>query len=94
MNIGQAIREIRKNKGLRQNFVADKASISSEYLSNIESGTKVPTIAMLSKICQALEITVPYLLLIAVEDSIEGSVPKEKVEDLKTILQSLKPLSK
>lgn len=93
MNIGQAIRKIRNEKGIKQKFIAEKAGISNEYLSNIESGAKTPTIPALSKICDALEVSLAYLLLLAVETNIEESVPKEKIEDLKDILKSIKPLT-
>ena len=92
MNIGQAIRKIRNEKGIKQKFIAEKAGMSNEYLSNIESGTKTPTISALTNICNALEISVAYLLLIAVEDNISEDVPKEKIEDLKDILKTVKPL--
>jgi XRE family transcriptional regulator, regulator of sulfur utilization len=93
MKIGQAIRKIRNEKGIKQKFIAEKAGFSSEYLSNIESGTKTPTIPSLSKICDALGISLAYLLLLAVEADIEETVPKEKIEDLKDILKSVKPLT-
>lgn len=92
MNVGQAIRKIRDDKGIKQKFIADKAGISNEYLSNIESGVKIPTLSSLSKICEALEITVPYLLLMAVEDNIEESVPQDKIDDLKAIFKTARPI--
>jgi len=92
MNIGQAISKIRNDKGVKQKFVAEKAGISPEYLSNIESGGKTPTIPTIEAIAAALEVSVPYLLLLAVEENMEESVPEEKIDDLKQILSALKPL--
>ena len=93
MDIGQAIRKVRNDKGIKQKFIAEKAGISNEYLSNIESGAKTPTISALNRICDALGISLAYLLLLAVEENIDQSVPKEKIDDLKDILKSIKPLT-
>ena len=93
MNLGNAIRKLRNEKGIKQKFIASRAGISNEYLSNIENGTKMPTIAVINKICDALEVSVAYLLLIAVESNIEDDVPKEKLADLKDILKSIKPFT-
>lgn len=92
MNFGHAIRKIRNEKGTRQNFVAEKAGISNEYLSNIESGAKKPTMKVLEKIAAALGVSAAYLLVSAVEDNIDSDVSTEKVDDLKNILNSIKPL--
>ena len=93
MKVGNAIRKIRNEKGIKQKFIAEKAGISNEYLSIIESDSKTPTLAVLNQISDALGISLAYLLLLSVENSIEDTVPKDKIEDLKDILKTLKPLT-
>jgi transcriptional regulator with XRE-family HTH domain len=53
---GRRIQEIRKQKRLSQEQVAEKAGISSNYLSRIECGKENPTLDMLIKHGEALEI--------------------------------------
>ena len=52
---GRRIQEIRKRKKLSQEQVAEKALISSNYLSRIECGRENPTLDMLIKLGKALK---------------------------------------
>ena len=54
--IGHRIKEIRKSKGLSQEMLAEKAETSPNYLSRMERGTENPTLDMLIKLSNALEI--------------------------------------
>lgn len=54
--IGKRIQELRKARGLSQEKIAEKADISSTYLSRIECGRENPTLDMLIKLSNALEI--------------------------------------
>jgi transcriptional regulator with XRE-family HTH domain len=54
--IGRRIQEIRKVKGLSQEKLAEKADISSTYLSRIECGRENPTLDMLIKLAIALDV--------------------------------------
>ena len=53
MNIGRAIKEIRKRKGLSQLDLSEATDISQTSLSQIESGNKRPNPSSLKKICKA-----------------------------------------
>jgi transcriptional regulator with XRE-family HTH domain len=57
MNIGQKIREYRKNKALKLVNIAERTGLSKPFISEIERGIKSPSIETLSKICSALDIT-------------------------------------
>lgn len=52
--IGERIQEIRKNRKLSQEQVAERADISPNYLSRIECGKENPTLDMLIKLTRAL----------------------------------------
>lgn len=54
--IGLRIKELRKNKGLSQEELAEKAETSPNYLSRMERGTENPTIDMLIKISRAMDV--------------------------------------
>lgn len=54
--IGLRIKELRKHKGLSQEKVAEKAETSPNYLSRMERGTENPTLDMLIKISDALDV--------------------------------------
>ena len=54
--IGKRIQELRKARGLSQEKIAEKADISSTYLSRIECGRENPTLDMLIKLSSALEV--------------------------------------
>ena len=57
MNIGERIKEKRKELGLTQQQVADKVGITDQSVLNAESG-KSCTLETLKKICSALELTI------------------------------------
>ena len=54
--IGKRIQELRKARGLSEEKIAEKADISSTYLSRIECGRENPTLDMLIKLTSALEV--------------------------------------
>ena len=56
MNIGNTIRRLRKKKGINQIEFASKCNLSQTYLSQIESGKRIPTIETLNKISENLDI--------------------------------------
>ncbi len=67
MNIGAAIKTIRKQRGITQEELAEKCGISRTAISFIESGTNRPHEYNLEAICLALEITVGILHIIALD---------------------------
>lgn len=58
--LGKRIKELRKNKGITQEALSEKAGIDSKHLSRIECGVNFPSLDLLSKIATILEIE-PYL---------------------------------
>lgn len=57
MNIGKRITELREDKKITTNRLANMAGISQSYLRDIELGGKNPTVEILSYICDALNIS-------------------------------------
>ena len=63
MKLGQKIRQLRKEKGLSLNGLAEEASVSKAYLSQLENDvSKQPSAEILLKIASALGVTIADLL--------------------------------
>ena len=61
--LGNRVSKLRKQKGLTQWALAEKADLSNNYLSNIENCHSIPSLETLVKLCSALEVTPDELLL-------------------------------
>lgn len=61
--IGERISNRRKKLKIRQNVLADMIGISNNYLSSIERGNEKPSLEIMIRICNALQVTPDYLLL-------------------------------
>ena len=61
-NTGDRIRAIREKRGLTQDQLADKAKISTGFLSDVENGKRNVSSENLLKIANALGASVDYLL--------------------------------
>ena len=57
MDIGIRIKQLREMKGYSINKLANKAGVSQSYLRDIELGSKNPTVAFISLLCDQLEIS-------------------------------------
>lgn len=55
--IGRRIAQRRKDLGLRQNQVCEKAGINDKYLSCIERATSIPSLEVVMRLALALETT-------------------------------------
>ncbi len=67
MDIGNALKGIRKTKNLTQKELANKIGISNTYLSEIENNTRRPSIDVIKSISDALDINFLYLILKSLE---------------------------
>src|SRR5215472_13638486 len=73
MVVADRLRNIRQMKKLSQGEVAKRSGLYRSYLSRVENGHTVPTIATLEKIARALEIPM-YQLFYENENSPEPPV--------------------
>lgn len=67
MNIGTALKELRKSKGLRQNKAALGIGITQTYMSQIESNDKKPSLEVIEKIGNYYNTPLAILLWKAIE---------------------------
>lgn len=60
--IGSRITKLRQKKSLTLEKLAYENDISKGYLSDIESGKRLPSLLMLERISQALDVDIKELL--------------------------------
>lgn len=84
MNIGQAIRTLRKNELMNQEEFSSSVGITQSYLSLIEKGHKKPSMEVLQQMADSLKTPLPVLFWFGVE---KEDVPEEK----QYIYDTLKP---
>jgi len=62
VRLGQNVRRLREAKGWSQEDYADRAGIHRTYVSDIERGKRNPTITVVEKLAEPLEVTAGSLL--------------------------------
>ncbi|MBQ3016192.1 MAG: helix-turn-helix transcriptional regulator [Clostridia bacterium] len=60
--MGDRIRETRKKLNLTQEQLAEKLDITLTYISEIERGLKMPSMALFIKLVETLDVSADYLL--------------------------------
>lgn len=60
--IGDRVKDIRKQKGLTLQQLSEKSGLSIGYLSNLERNVNSPTIEYLQRICEVLNINIIDIL--------------------------------
>lgn len=87
MNIGQVIKDTRKQKGQTQNEFALSCGITQTYLSQIENNSKEPNLSTLKVISQNLDIPLPILFFMSLN---EEDIAPEKRDAFAIINPSVK----
>lgn len=62
VEVGIKIREARRQKEFTQQMLAEAVGVSEMYISQIERGTKMPSLNMFIDIITALDISADYVL--------------------------------
>jgi transcriptional regulator with XRE-family HTH domain len=60
--VGLNLQRLRREKGLSQEELADRAQIHQTYLSGVERGRRNPTIVVLQRIAKALDADITDLV--------------------------------
>ena len=89
MHIGNAIKDLRQQRGFKQNEFAEKSGLSQSYLSLIEKGVKEPTLSILKQIANVLEIPMPVLVFFALD---KNDISESKRDDYAMLEPSIKGL--
>ncbi len=86
MKIGSIIKAERKKRGLSQNQLAARCSITVTYLSLIENDKKEPTVSLLRTIAENLNLPLPILLFMSLDDE---DIPESKKEFFNIVKPSI-----
>lgn len=81
MNIGIAIRSIRRQLGITQYELAEKCNISQTSLSQIENGIKRPSNRTIKKVCEVLEIPESVVYILGMQET-DVPVSRKSVYDM------------
>lgn len=81
MNLGYAIRSIRKQMGITQYELADKCSISQTSLSQIENGIKRPSNRTIKRVCEVLDVPESVIYILGMQET-DVPVSKKGVYDM------------
>ena len=84
--LGIRLREARKKKEFTQQMLADAVGVTEIYISQLERGMKLPSLALFIQIVTALDISADYIL--------RDSVPTGKdfvYEEVAELLDGLTP---
>lgn len=68
--LGNRIHEVRKRAGMSSDKLAELCDVGPVHIRKIESGAKVPSIRLFTRICNALQVSPCYLL----QDSLHQSI--------------------
>ena len=86
--LGWRIRFFRKEKGLTQEQLAERAGLSASFVGHIERGSRIASLETVMRLCCALEITPNDLL--AEETGEEFAVwPEQIILSPKDLLQNI-----
>ncbi|MBQ0747862.1 MAG: helix-turn-helix transcriptional regulator [Marinobacter sp.] len=89
MNLGNAIEECRKLKGVTKSRLAESAGISVSYLTLIVKGQREPTMTAIEKIASALGVPSSLLIFLASEDSEVASLSEGTKNELRALAKEL-----
>jgi transcriptional regulator with XRE-family HTH domain len=59
---GRRLRELRQSRDLTQEALAEAADLSGNYISDLELGLKVPSLTIIVRLSQALDVAAADLL--------------------------------
>jgi transcriptional regulator with XRE-family HTH domain len=87
--VAQRIRSLRKQKGLTQEQLAEKANLHYSYLSSVERGERNASLESIEKIINALEINPMQLFNFADINVYEETADKQStLEAIEALLQT------
>lgn len=89
MNLGKTINNLRRKQGIKQGELAQRSNITQTYLSQIENNLKEPNLSTIKQISDALNIPLPYLFFLSMDES---DIDESKREAFKIISPSVQSL--
>jgi XRE family transcriptional regulator, regulator of sulfur utilization len=90
MNVGIAIRSIRRKIGITQYELAERCNISQTSLSQIENGIKRPSTRTIKKVCEVLEVPESVIYILGMQ---ETDVPSSRRGVYDMLFPSIKSMA-
>jgi transcriptional regulator with XRE-family HTH domain len=87
--IQDKIKKLRKNKGLAQKQLAEMVGINTTHLSRLETGRYQPSVEVLKKLADTLQVTTDYLLSDTDDEAEEIRIQDQSFVDKIRLLDSL-----
>lgn len=75
VDLGARIRQCRQSAGLTQGELAKEAGVSTSFIGHIERGSRVTSVDTLVNICNALNVSMDYLLAASLNNNYEKDMP-------------------
>ena len=75
VDLGARIRQCRQSAGLTQGELAKEAGVSTSFIGHIERGSRVTSVDTLVNICNALNVSMDYLLAASLNNNHEKDMP-------------------
>jgi len=86
---GKIVKLFRKNLYLTQVELAERCGITPEYLSKIENGSKTPSMELMKDICKVIDIPLPLVLLLSIDEKELGKKNEEDKFVMKPIVETI-----
>ena len=76
MDIGKRLRALRKAKGLSQRDIEDRTGLPKAYVSIVENGRTTPTLQMLERWAEALDVALYQLFAVGHDQPVAAESPE------------------
>lgn len=92
METGERIKQLRQQRGITTNRLANLSGVTQSYLRDIELGKKQPTVEYLSYICYGLNITLYDFFKTDTDDELEQMLSRLSGEQKKKLCAFIKSI--
>ena len=89
MTIGQLSKKLRKDRSLKQGFVAKQLKISQTYLSLVEKGVRAPSSGLLEKIAEFYGIPSPIMSFLTLDLTMVSEDKREAFIKVKPAMDAM-----
>ncbi|MBQ3157603.1 MAG: helix-turn-helix transcriptional regulator [Clostridia bacterium] len=76
-DLGRRVRLLRRQNGMTQEELAEKADISASFMGHIERGTRKASLETLVYLCNALKTTPQFLLAASLDSDLTDHMPED-----------------
>jgi transcriptional regulator with XRE-family HTH domain len=98
--LGRRLQRLRRLRGLTQEQLAERIDINPKYLSSVERGEENPTLDLLLRLAEGLQVELPELFQYAPEgesrdrlrQKVEGLIADLSEEELRRVVRVLEAL--